>query len=82
TPIPKLSPALIEQLREAMGFAYDQKTMEDFVERQVEAAQEAAKKMQREIEDRLVESNWHGEVRQLIEDAGRCGSGVLKGPFP
>ncbi|MDH0363459.1 portal protein [Comamonas aquatica] len=82
TPIPKLSPALIAQLREAMGFAYDQKTMEDFVERQVEAAQEAAKKMQREIEDRLVESNWHGEVRQLIEDAGRCGSGVLKGPFP
>jgi len=82
TPIPKLSLALIEQLRAAMGFTYSHKTMEAFVEQQVQAAQEAAKKMQQAIEDPLVESNWHGEVRQVIEDAGRCGAGVLKGPFP
>ena len=44
--------------------------------------QQAAERMQTAIEDPLVESNWHGEVRQVIEDAARQGSGVLKGPFP
>ena len=45
-------------------------------------AKQASAKMQQAIEDPLVESNWHGEVRQVIEDAARIGSGVLKGPFP
>lgn len=82
TPIPKLSPALLEQMRMAMGPMYSKEVMEGFVQQQMDAAKEAAKKMQQAIEDPLVESNWHGEVRQVIEDAGRCGAGVLKGPFP
>jgi len=52
------------------------------IEQMVEEAKAAALEMQSEIDDCLVESNWHGEVRQVIEDAARTGSGVLKGPYP
>ena len=52
------------------------------IEQMVEEAKAAALEMQNEIDDCLVESNWHGEVRQVIEDAARTGSGVLKGPYP
>lgn len=82
TPLPTLSPALLQKLSDAMGGMYSQATMEAFVEQQVAQASESAARMQKAIEDPLVESNWHGEVRQLIEDSGRIGSGVLKGPFP
>lgn len=82
TPLPTLSPAMLQKLSDAMGGMYSQSTMEAFVEQQVAHARESAARMQQAIEDPLVESNWHGEVRQLIEDSARIGSGVLKGPFP
>ncbi len=34
------------------------------------------------IEDRFVEGRVYAEMRAVIEDAGRLGTGVLKGPFP
>ncbi len=82
TPIPKLTPYLMQQLREMMGPIYSPKVMEQFVDLQIQNAKTAAKKMEQAIEDCLVESNWHGEMRQMIEDSGRIGSGVFKGPFP
>lgn len=82
TPLPTLTPALRQRLSDVMGGLFKQKTLEDFVQEQIENASAAAKGMQRSIEDCLVESNWHGEVRQLIEDSARIGAGVLKGPFP
>lgn len=82
TPIPELSPALRAQLQEFLGLSLNPGKIEEFVQKQVDAANTSAKKMQKAIEDPLVESNWHGEVRQVIEDSARCGSGVLKGPFP
>jgi len=45
-------------------------------------AKESAEAMQRQIDDHLVESSFHGELRRLIEDSARIGSGVIKGPFP
>jgi hypothetical protein len=33
------------------------------------------------IEDRFVEGKVYGELRKVIDDAGRLGTGVLKGPF-
>jgi len=33
------------------------------------------------VEDRLVECQYHNEVRKVIEDCARIGTGVLKGPF-
>ena len=82
TPLPTLSPALLQKLSDAMGGMYNQAKMQEFVEQQVAQASESAARMQQAIEDPLVESNWHGEVRHLIEDSARIGSGVLKGPFP
>ena len=81
TPIPTLSQLQLTKLAEAMRMPSTD-AVQDAMEQQAKLAQEAAAKMQKAIEDPLVESNWHGEVRQVIEDSARCGSGVLKGPFP
>jgi hypothetical protein len=45
-------------------------------------AKARAEKSEKRIWDWLVEGQWHKEVRQVIEDAARIGTGVLKGPFP
>lgn len=34
------------------------------------------------IEDKFVEGEVYSEMRQVVRDAGRIGTGVLKGPFP
>ena len=34
------------------------------------------------IQDKLVECSYHTEVRKVIDDSARLGTGVLKGPFP
>jgi hypothetical protein len=34
------------------------------------------------IQDKLVECNYHTEVRKQIEDSAKIGTGILKGPFP
>ena len=75
TPIPRLSPSMMEQMG---GVAAAQQAIEE----SVTLAKQSAELMTAEIDDCLNESNWHGEVRQVIEDAARIGSGVLKGPFP
>ena len=45
-------------------------------------ATEAAEAAQTRIEDWHVECQWHSQVRLVIEDAARLGTGVLKGPVP
>lgn len=81
TPLPRLSTYQLAQLTQAMGLDDPMQTRAR-IEAQREQAMLAAERMQEAIDDPLVESNWHGEVRQVIEDAARIGSGVLKGPFP
>lgn len=81
TPMPELSASQLSKLAQAMGMEHPAEAR-DAIEAQQAQAKQSAERMQRAIEDPLVESNWHGEVRQLIEDAARIGSGVLKGPFP
>ena len=81
TPLPRLSENQLTQLAMAMGMQ-DPVEAQAAIEVQAAQAKQAAERMQKAIEDPLVESNWHGEVRQVIEDAARIGSGVLKGPFP
>lgn len=75
TPLPRLSPFQMEQMG---GVA----AAKEAIEQSIEIAKASCEEMMAEIDDCLAESNWHGEVRQVIEDASRCGSGVLKGPFP
>ena len=81
TPLPTLSQAQQQQLGAKLG-VQDPAELQQMIDEQADAAQQSSIKMQAAIDDPLVESNWHGEVRQVIEDAARIGSGVLKGPFP
>lgn len=41
-----------------------------------------AEKAEEKIHDWLVECSYHTEVRKVIEDAAKLGTGILKGPFP
>lgn len=45
-------------------------------------AKDSADKATEQIEDWLVQCQWHAEVRKMIEDCARLGTGVLKGPTP
>lgn len=45
-------------------------------------ARESAAKAKQQIEDWLVQCQWHSEVRKAIEDCARIGTGILKGPTP
>lgn len=75
TPIPELSNSTVQMLGGPVAAA-------EMLANTIEQAKKAALGMQEEIDDCLVESNWHGEVRKMIEDAARLGSGVFKGPYP
>ncbi len=48
----------------------------------MDKARASAKKAKTQIEDWLVECQWHAEVRKSIEDCARLGTGILKGPTP
>lgn len=48
----------------------------------LEEAREKADKAQKRIDDWHVECQYHAQVRLVIEDAARIGTGILKGPFP
>ena len=45
-------------------------------------AERRAEKGELWIQDKLVECNYHTEVRKAIEDAAKLGTGILKGPSP
>lgn len=45
-------------------------------------AKRRAKNAQKKVEDWLTECDWHGEVRKVIDQSARIGTGVLKGPYP
>lgn len=75
TPIPRLSNGDIAMLG---GPEAAQAT----IDATIEEAKEASARMQAQIDDHLVESQFNGELRKLIEDSARLGSGVIKGPYP
>ena len=56
--------------------------VKDLAQQALEAATAACDKAQTRIDDWLQETCYHGEVRLVIEDAARIGTGILKGPFP
>ncbi len=95
TPIPELAamakgkfpPALVRQAAEANPGqpALAEKTLHDAVEKAVadmNEAKECAARAEKRIEDWHVQCQWHAEVRAVIEDATKIGTGVLKGPVP
>lgn len=48
----------------------------------LQEAKDKAFKAQDRIDDWFVESQYHAEVRKVIEDCSKIGTGILKGPFP
>ena len=67
------------------GSPVQQDPMAQAVSQAMEIMAEARKKAEAaetQIEDWLVECNWHAEVRKVIEDCARIGSGIMKGPTP
>lgn len=81
TPIPELSevakmpvPPGMEQSPAAQAVAQAQQVLEQ-AKKQAEAAE-------KRIEDWHIECQYHAEVRKVIEDCARIGTGVLKGPVP
>lgn len=54
--------------------------MKDIARAAMQVAREKAKAMQTEIDDQLVECDYNAEVRKMLHNAARLGTGVLKGP--
>ena len=94
TPIPELQALAKGEVPAEMQAKLDQqypdpaqadqaeKQLVDRAKRLTQEAMEKAKKAEKRIEDWHVECQWHAHVRQVIEDAARMGTGVLKGPWP
>lgn len=85
TPIPELEKMVGDttpvQLMDGDGTMVES-TRGEYIKAQIEAAKEPARAAQREIDDYLAECRWTNEVRTVIEDSARVGTGVLKGPVP
>lgn len=45
-------------------------------------AEESAKRAQQQVDDWLTECQYHAELRKVIDDSAKLGSGVMKGPVP
>lgn len=48
----------------------------------IDEANERANKAQKRLEDWDVENQYHAQMRMVIDDAARIGTGVVKGPTP
>ena len=55
--------------------------MRDIARAALEVARKKSDAMQLEIEDQLVECDYNGELRKVIHNAARLGTGVIKGPI-
>lgn len=57
-------------------------TNADMAKQEMTKATESCEAAFTQIKDWLVEGGYHGHSRQIIADAARIGTGVMKGPFP
>lgn len=83
TPVPALEKAAAGQdPRKITLKDGTEATAEQVAKAAIAEAREKAKRMADHIEDWHVEGSVYSELRKVIRDAGRIGSGVIKGPFP
>lgn len=90
TPIPELASKKdsTEGLNNALGQPImnastgKQATVGDMASDMIAQASKKAERAQEQIDDWLVECQWHAESRKMIETCARLGTGVLKGPVP
>ena len=79
TPVPELQDALMSQQHVVMpdGQAVPER---DIAQQQLEEARRRAERMEQTIDDQLTEAQLNSKIRQIIHDAVRLGTGVIKGP--
>lgn len=97
TPVPDLVKAAnAAVLRDAVPGMQDagvptdaQKEVVDIVVKEAAAAQrkmaeatERCERAEKRIEDWQIECQWHAEMRRVIDDFAKVGTGILKGPVP
>lgn len=57
-------------------------TVGELAQQAIDKAKVSSERAQEVIDDWLVESKYHGEVRKVIENTSIVGVGILKGPVP
>jgi len=77
---PEIDPAQQAQMPNGMIVPM-QDVKAEFDKIKAEAARRAGKAQDR-VDDWLTECQYHAEVRKVIDDAAKLGSGVIKGPSP
>jgi len=91
TPIPtlvdisegKFSPMMQSQIQQ--GSPDPQKEMQSMAAKaaeMIDVAAKAAEKAEKRIEDWHSEGQYNAEMRQIIEDSSKIGTGIMKGPVP
>ena len=55
--------------------------IKDVARATMDVARKKAESMQTVIDDQLVESDYNGELRKVVHDAAKLGTGVVKGPI-
>ncbi len=69
-----------EVKQQALHRAKQQQDAADELQAKIDEAKKRAKAMEQEIEDHLRECNYQAEMRDVIRDACRLGTGIAKGP--
>lgn len=83
TPIPELTKAAAGEDKRTLTLADGtQAPAEKVAKAMVIKADKAADAMEQQIEDWFVEGKTYSQMRKVIRDAGRIGTGILKGPVP
>lgn len=82
TPVPELSKIAKSEVPVPRDLDGQQVDMREIAKEVQRIGKEKADAAQTRIEDWLTESQWHREVREVINDCARLGTGILKGPVP
>ncbi len=81
TPVPELIDAKEDNTEVELSTG-TKTTVAQAVQDVLALAKESADAAQEQIDDWLTECQFHGELREVIMDCSRVGSGVIKGPIP
>lgn len=80
----QLPPEMMQQLQAGaqQNLGSIQQQAMDEAAQIMKQAKDKAEKAAKRIDDWHVECQYHAEMRSVIEDAAKVGTGILKGPFP
>ena len=83
TPIPELVAAVDGKDQALLTLADGTQAPAEVVAKtMMDKAKTKADKMADWIEDQLIEGSVYAELRKVVRDGARIGTGILKGPFP